>query len=84
MAALVDVLVCAMGSPGSGEKGLLESDVGVSDDQRAQDGVHDGVEGAGGERSDGEGNEADGDQSVIEISSCVPLGLRHLGALGRK
>ena len=42
--------------------------MGVGDDQRAQDGVHDGVEGAGGERSDGERDEADGDQSVGVVS----------------
>lgn len=48
--------------------------MGVGDDQRAQDGVHDGVEGAGGERSNGEGNEADGDQSVVDVSSSVSLG----------
>jgi hypothetical protein len=44
---------------------LLESDVGVGDDQRAQDGVHDGVEGAGGEGSDGERDEADTDGSIV-------------------
>jgi hypothetical protein len=48
---------------------LLESDVRVGDNQSAQDGVHDGVEGASGEGSDGEGNEADADQSVIGISN---------------
>jgi hypothetical protein len=48
-----------------GGEALLESDVGVGDNQRAQDGVHDGVEGAGGEGSDGERDEADTDGSVV-------------------
>lgn len=32
---------------------VLETDVRVDDEERAEDSVHDGVEGAGGERSDG-------------------------------
>ena len=46
------------------DDGGLESDVRVGDDQRAQDGVHDGVEGTSGERSEGERDQADADQSL--------------------
>lgn len=38
---------------------LLESNVGVSDQEGAEDGVHDRVEGAGGEGSDREGDQTD-------------------------
>lgn len=40
----------------------------VGDNQRAQDGVHDGVEGSSGEGSEGERNQADTDQSEINVS----------------
>ena len=43
---------------------LLETNVGVSNQKRAKDGIHDGVEGAGGEGSDAEGDQADADSSV--------------------
>lgn len=52
---------------------LLESDVRVSDNQRAQDGVHDGVEGASGEGSEGERDQADADQSEIDVSRGFSL-----------
>lgn len=44
--------------------GLLESDVGVGNQEGAEDGVHDGVEGAGGEGSDADGDQTDTDGSV--------------------
>lgn len=40
---------------------LLESDVGVGNQEGAQDGVHDGVERAGGEGSNGEGDQTNAD-----------------------
>jgi hypothetical protein len=43
---------------------LLETNVGVSNQEGAEDGVHDGVEGAGGEGSDAEGDQADADSPV--------------------
>lgn len=43
---------------------LLETNVGVSNQKGAEDGVHDGVEGAGGEGGDGEGDQANADSSV--------------------
>lgn len=46
------------------EGGLLESDVGVGNDGGAQDGIHDGVERASGERSEAERDEANADGSV--------------------
>lgn len=60
---------------------LLESDVRVGDNQRAQDGVHDGVEGASGEGSEGERDQADADQSEIDVSRGFSL--RMPGAIGR-
>lgn len=42
---------------------LLESDVRVGDQERTEDSIHNRVEGAGGERSDGERDQADADQS---------------------
>lgn len=58
---------------------LLESNMGVSDQEGAEDGVHDRVEGASGEGSDGEGDQtdADGAGSKLAISesrgdcSCI-------------
>ena len=47
---------------------LLESDVRVGDKQRAQDGVHDGVEGASGEGGEAERNQTDADQSEVDVS----------------
>lgn len=44
--------------------GLLESDVGVGNDSGAQNGIHDGIEGASGERSEAERDEANADGSV--------------------
>ena len=41
--------------------GLLETNVGVSNYEGAENGVHDGVERAGGEGSDGERDETDTD-----------------------
>lgn len=38
--------------------------MGVSNQEGAEDGIHDGVEGAGGERSNAEGDQADADSSV--------------------
>jgi hypothetical protein len=58
---------------------LLESDVGVSDKERAQDGIHDGVEGAGGEGGDGEGDQADADKSKWAVSWIT---FAHGGAVG--
>lgn len=55
----------------------------VGNDERAQDGVHDGVEGASGEGSDGEGDEADGDQSVVDVSLRLFFLLRVVGRSGR-
>lgn len=55
----------------------------VGNDERAQDGVHDGVEGAGGEGSDGEGDEADGDQSVVDVSLRLFFLFRVVGRGGR-
>lgn len=49
---------------------LLESNVRVGDNQRAQDGVHDGVEGASGEGSEGERDQTDADQSEKDVSRC--------------
>lgn len=45
----------------------------VGDNQRAKDGVHDGVEGASGEGSEGERDQADADQSEIDVSRGVSL-----------
>jgi len=45
---------------------LLESDVGVGDQESAENGVHDGVEGAGGEGSDAEGDQTDTDSAKSE------------------
>lgn len=47
----------------SSESILLESDVGVGDKERAEDGVHDGVKRAGGEGGDSERDQADTDES---------------------
>jgi hypothetical protein len=44
---------------------LLESDVGVGDQEGAENGVHDGVEGTGGEGSDAEGDQTDADGANI-------------------
>lgn len=51
---------------------LLETNVGVSNQEGAENGVHDRVEGAGGEGSDGKGNQANADSSV---GSSVSTGL---------
>lgn len=42
---------------------VLEAGVGVDDEEGAEDGVGEGVQGAGRKGSDGEGNEACGDNS---------------------
>jgi hypothetical protein len=42
--------------------------VRVGDKQRAQDGVHDGVEGASGEGGEAERNQTDADQSEVDVS----------------
>lgn len=55
----------------------------VGDNQRAQDGIHDGVEGAGGKGSDGEGNQANGDQSKMEVSWAISSDFAHAGVIGR-
>lgn len=49
---------------------LLESDVGVGNQECAEDSVHDGVERTGGERSDGQGDETDADGSKFVISKA--------------
>lgn len=46
---------------------VLETDVRVDDKERAENSVHDGVEGAGGERSNGERDQTDGDESVERV-----------------
>lgn len=50
---------------------LLESDVGVGDQEGAEDGVHDGVERAGGEGSNGERDQthADSPEETL-VSPC--------------
>ena len=47
------------------DDGGLEADVRVQDQTGAEDGVHDGVEGTGCEGGDAQGNEADGDQTIL-------------------
>lgn len=42
----------------------LEAEVGVDEEEAAQDGVGGRVEGAGGERSDGQGHDAGGDEAL--------------------
>lgn len=51
---------------------LLESDVGVGDQESAENGVHDGVEGAGGEGSNAEGDQTDSDSAKM---GCQQSGL---------
>src|SRR5690242_17181639 len=53
----------------------LEADVRVDDQEGAEDGVGDGVQRAGGEGGDCEGNEAGGDDSggVLVWSSCFMI-----------
>lgn len=51
-------------------RSLLESDVGVGNQERTQNSVHDGVERAGGEGSNGEGDQTDADspeESFVSI-----------------
>lgn len=43
---------------------ILESNVRVKDDERAENGIRRGVEGAGSERSDGKRDQANSDQSI--------------------
>lgn len=55
---------------------LLEPDVGVGNEESAEDSVHDRVERTGGERSDGKGDETDADGSNANISMPdIPLRL---------
>lgn len=62
-------------------KCLLETNVGVSNQEGAEDGIHDGIEGAGGEGSDAKGDQADADSSVsmnvsIKLSRSVGIACR--------
>jgi hypothetical protein len=46
-------------------EGILETNVRVKDNSGGEKGVHDGVEGAADEGSDGEGNETGGDKAML-------------------
>lgn len=61
IAALVNIVRTGTRHIGQSQIVLLESNVGVGDQERAEDGIHDRVEGASGEGSDGEGNQTDAD-----------------------
>lgn len=50
---------------------LLESDVRVGDQEGAEDGVHDGVERAGGEGSNGERDQTHADSPEETLVSAV-------------
>lgn len=50
---------------GAGGMDVLEADVGVDDKEGTESSVHDGVEGAGGERSDGQRDQTGGDDAGI-------------------
>lgn len=64
---------------------LLETNVGVSNQEGAEDGVHDGVEGAGGEGSDAEGDEADADSSVgMKVRTDFAQMVKVLGRTSRR
>ena len=47
--------------------------MGVSDQERAENGVHDRVEGAGSERSDGEGNQTDTHGAGTKLACQFPV-----------
>ena len=72
MAALIaNVRICmALNLDWEQRSCLLETNVGVSNQEGAEDGIHDGVEGAGGEGSDAEGDQADADSSVDKLISA--------------
>jgi hypothetical protein len=66
-------------------KSLLETNVGVSDQEGAEDSIHDGVEGASGEGSNGEGDQADADSSVDQtVSNVVACMVRNSYRTSRK
>ena len=55
---------------------LLKSDVRVGNQEGAENGVHDGVEGAGGEGSDSERDQTDTDTTDIQsqyLKQCFPF-----------